>query len=272
MKEFTSEEIQAQFEKLPKELQDAISSPDIHDKIQKIGGKHNLHIDQIGELVDQIGLVMLGLKKASNFVADTSARLSISQKNAKEVADDINREIFSTIKTHMREAEEQSTINDREIESKTISSIEHAGGFSVVKEDSGEDMGKAVTSADKADILESIENPQPGKETVSQKTGPGYDDRPESFTEPLVDQLLENTTARPEEKLAQASALPTTSEPSGEAPDNLPVIEEASESIKPAVPTVATESEAPIERTPPPSPSKNLLEKTSADSYREPIN
>ena len=38
MKEFSTEQIQGQFEKLPADLQAAITSPEIHDKIEAADG------------------------------------------------------------------------------------------------------------------------------------------------------------------------------------------------------------------------------------------
>jgi hypothetical protein len=108
MQEFTTEQIQERFEKLPPEIRQAISSDEVLERMRSIGRKHNLMIDQIGDLVNQICLVMLGLAKSSNFVRDTSALLSIDNEKAKAIATDINSEIFNGIKSSMRALEEKA--------------------------------------------------------------------------------------------------------------------------------------------------------------------
>lgn len=206
MRQFSAEEIQDKFETLPKELQDAVTSPDINNKIQEIGARHELHIDQIGELVDQIGLVMLGLEKSSNFVTDTSARLSIGPKEAKAIADDINKEIFSIIREKMRDIEE-GTEKEAATAETAISSVERAGGFTIEKEDSDSRNLNGVSDNDKADILMNIEHPPASKESTQTVS--------ENHIEPLVDQLLGAATARPVQQASHsAEAAP---------PPNLPV-------------------------------------------------
>ncbi len=214
MKQFTSEEIQNQFEKLPAELQAAVTSPEIHDKIEAIGKRHNLMIDQMGELVDEIGLILLGLEKSSDFVSHASQKLNISSKAALLLAKDINSEVFDSIKDLLRKveaeipAEESETQENRE---QTVASIEHAGNFSIEKDDSVETNGNGVTSADRAKILNDLENPpaRAGATTSNfsvpivsgSKSTSGSGTAPENYTEPLVDYLLSNPIAQSEKKV-----------------------------------------------------------------------
>jgi hypothetical protein len=186
MKELTMEEIQAKFETLPPEMKAAVRSPDVLDTIENIGKRHNLMIDQIGDLVDQIVLIMLGFEHSSTFVADISKRLSLKEDRARRLAKDVNAEVFAKLKTHMREAEEASrpSINQISPEQKRqdLSALEHAGGFSVEPEKDENSNGNSrfgdVTSADKNKILSGIEDT--GNEKV--------------YKEPLVDQLLKSGT------------------------------------------------------------------------------
>jgi len=245
MKEFSTEQIQSAFEKLPSKLQGIISSPEIHEKIMAIGGRYDLHIDQIGELVDQIGLVMLGLEKSSNFVSDASSRLSISTKDAQAIANEINTEIFSIIKTNMRETGEavQKARSD-------ISSLERAGGFSVESslasssadgQSSGEGMtDQDVTEHDKNDILSGIEDPKPA---VSRTEENNY--------EPLVDHLLGTSNRQAEQKVVHKAPEP---------PANLPAIEESDATAAPIIQKPASEQH-PIQAPPKPK---------GPDPYREP--
>ena len=185
MKDYTTEQIQAQFEKLPKELQKAISSQEVLNTIQAIGKKYELMIDQVGDLVDQVVLVILGFAKASTFVSDLSDRLSIDAKLSQMIATDINSQVFSTIKTQMREIEEKSKKSEdaaRAIDEQTndtgqqdiaaleqplendhaestMSSVETAGDFSIDRPSSILESSSGITVADRAKILAGVEDP-----------------------------------------------------------------------------------------------------------------
>jgi hypothetical protein len=143
MRQFTADEIQAQFEKLPAEVRAAVTSTEINDKIEAIAEKRGLLIDQMGELVDEIGLVMLGLAKSNDFVGHVSARCLIDRKKAQDIAQDVNTEIFSTIRQHMRQME-GSVISDSDQSRRdsNISALERAGGFEIIKDGmNGESSG-----------------------------------------------------------------------------------------------------------------------------------
>ena len=206
MKEFSTEQIQGQFEKLPADLQAAITSPEIHDKIEAIGKRYSLMLDQLGELVDEIGLILLGLEKSSNFVSRASRRLGISSKAATMIGQDVNKEIFDAIKDSLRKVEVEvpsEQIDNASISNQTVSEIESAGNFSVEKDatqgDGSPDLDQ-ITYADRAKILDGVENPPAN-------LGPDAPNFPSSadlkagtaknnHTEPLVDYLLSNATGQ----------------------------------------------------------------------------
>lgn len=260
MKEYSTEQLQGAFEKLPKELQEAISSTEIHQKILGIGQKHGLHIDQIGQLVDQIGLVMLGLERSSDFVRDASARMSISTKDAQAIANDINADIFSAIKSSMRDIEQrdkQERINEARSATpasdarKEMAALEQAGGFSVEPslasssadgEESASDSDD-IGESDKSDILAGIEDPKPAPSTRTPKPE-------ESHVEPLVDHLLGNSSGQTEQKVVHKTEEP---------PVNLPATEEE--------PGTAPTPAAPKTVTPPPRPAPEP--RKGPDPYRE---
>lgn len=152
MRQFTSDEIQAQFDKLPQEVKDAITSTEVNDKVQAIAKKYNLLIDQTGELVDEIGLTMLGLSKSSDFTNNIMSRCSINRAVAQNIAQDVNTEIFGAIRTHMRQIEEKSRPEiERPIMSENItiikpkppvlSPLERAGNFEI---EEGDDFGNGL--------------------------------------------------------------------------------------------------------------------------------
>ena len=182
MKQYTPEEIQAKFDSLPKMIQDAITSTNVNMQIEAIGKKYDLKIDQIGELVDQVGLVM------------------------------IDHEIFASIRDYMedslkaREEDNLRKMND-------ISAIEQAGDFSIEKngfghiDDSGHDIGAeqeqvpdAQPKPNKEETLSEIENPTPTPSIPM--------NRPlTTKTEPLIDQLLSQPMAQTEQKSVEDKTL-----------------------------------------------------------------
>ena len=208
MDQLTPEQIKERFDRLPKELQAALSSNEIHEKIRDIGEDQGLMIDQVGELVDQVGLVILGVAKSSDFVADTSRRLSINSDRAQRIAEKINTEIFENLKNELTERESSPEIAAES----GVSSLERAGGFEIertsMRESSLEDKDP-VTSRDRNDILAGLENPAPVVPRMT-SSGASVTNGGETRSEPLVEQLLRSSTAIPEEKINHE---PNKSEP-----------------------------------------------------------
>ncbi|MEK7641999.1 MAG: hypothetical protein AAB365_03345 [Patescibacteria group bacterium] len=212
MRQFTSEQLKEQFERLSPELQAAVTSPEIHDKIMAVGKKHGLLIDQLGELVDEIGLILLGLVRSSDFVSHATERLGIPSKVAQALATDVNHEIFDSIRDYLRKSEVELSSQRDEAEqdhSAAVENIERVGGFDIEQETPKQNFGKEVTSADRDQILDNLENPRTTPSTKSAAF--------ENHTEPLVDRLLSNPAGMTEEKVAAQSPIHT-----GQVPPNLP--------------------------------------------------
>ena len=66
--DFTEAQIEAQLNKIPKDVRDALTSPQMAGELGKIGNEHDLLLDDIDELVSQTGLVMLGLVHPNDFI------------------------------------------------------------------------------------------------------------------------------------------------------------------------------------------------------------
>lgn len=162
MKQFTTEELQARFEQLPPEVQQAVTSTDVQERIKAISQKHGLHVDQFGTLVEEIGLVMLGLQRSSMFVPDLVANLSISQQEAKSISADVNAEIFSAIRQHLQEADAKA--EQEELHETTVPHIEQAGNMEILSDEIKPESAKT----------------EPMKPAISAKP----------YTEPLIDRLL----------------------------------------------------------------------------------
>ena len=103
MPTYTQEELLDRYEKLPQALKDAIFAETNADKMYALGQKNGLTIDQIGEIASETGYVMLGVTHPGDFVRNLKQKLNIDQEKAREIAEDINREIFRPIREHLKD-------------------------------------------------------------------------------------------------------------------------------------------------------------------------
>ncbi len=212
MKEFTTEQLQEQFEKLPKDLQDAVSSTQIHDSIVAIGKKYGLHVDQLGQMVDLVGLIMLGLSPSKDFVNNFSQESGVKTDIATSIAEDINKEVFGKIRASMQKIEVES---DKVKQS--VSDLERAGGFSIEPSLAAPNVGGAAPTnlpgaeeitESKEDLISGIENPQPAQPRGAQPE--------ENHTDIIVDNLLAGPVVAVEKKTEQPALVPQTpKKPSG---------------------------------------------------------
>jgi hypothetical protein len=101
MKKYTKEETSEVLKTLPSDVQEAILSEDSANAVYEVGQKYGLHVDIMGELGDETGLVMLGLTPTDEFVPNLVERLHISREVANGIAGEINERIFKKIQHHL---------------------------------------------------------------------------------------------------------------------------------------------------------------------------
>lgn len=197
---YSKEQKQEIFANLPADLREAILSVETAEKLQNIASKHSLMMDQVSELSDEIGLLMLGLTKQSSFVKNVSSRLGISSGKADEVARDVNEQIFDAIRESLRKFEEKDVEGSDAEGGVDISSIETAGQFTLEKpEPIASSIQYNETPLNKEAILKGIEGSE----------------------EPMVDHLLkaplvtpQKTEVKTPESIAQTPApKPPTEKP-----------------------------------------------------------
>lgn len=197
--------IEEQLKKVPEDIKKAFFSIETAKKIKDVGEDNGLLLDQIDMLIEEVGLTIIGLKPSDQFINTLMKNLGVNQKVAEKISDEINNKILSGIKRKSRISTEKDG-NSKSLENKTnelkindIATLERVGGFSVDKEKVEETNGKEVTLADKAKILEGIENPRPSHiYSEANVTNNNNNDH----TEPLVDYLLTNPIAQKEKKVS----------------------------------------------------------------------
>lgn len=225
---------------IPEQISKFASSTEFNDAIDKIGDIFGLHIDQIGELDAEIRDILTGASKASDFSKHIKERLEIDDELTQKIIKEVNVQIFDALKHSLQSQ------TDEKLENK--SNLEEAGKFTIEKESSEDLSNGGVTSADKEKILNHLENP-PWRSTPEATSADTKPAEHETFTEPIVDLLLANPSARPAETVVRKI------EPV--APANLPIAEAAPGITKPIEP--AKPAAAPIPK------------RTGPDPYKEPI-
>ncbi len=115
----TEQIIQERLKVLPQDIKQAITKTNLANKFANIAEKHGLHIDQNGNLQTETLLVMLGLEPTSDFVENLRQSLDISLNEARSIADDVNKEIFYSIRTSLEkiqlEEEEAEVVKENPI-------------------------------------------------------------------------------------------------------------------------------------------------------------
>ena len=152
---YTKEQLAQKYLELPEDLKEAMIEVRTAETIYDIGQKNNLHVDQIGELADEVGLAMLGLTKSEDFLTHIKNRLQIDQTTAEQITREVNEQIFLPIRESLQKLHSANEANEA-IEAQEASS----GGVQTFPttqvEASAETEGELP---DKDKLLNEIENP-----------------------------------------------------------------------------------------------------------------
>lgn len=122
--QFTTQQIQAQFDSLPEDIKRVVSSSETATQIEEIGRQHDLRIDAIGVLIEYSTLIMLGLIRSNQFVAELVKHLSISREQAETIAVEIDSQVFSKIRNSLREVQYRPGTTSRFEESDMVLNTE----------------------------------------------------------------------------------------------------------------------------------------------------
>lgn len=125
----TQENLSVTFGSLPVELQDAILEANVGEKIQDIGKKHGLNVEQMGALFLLVNKQMVGIISPENFPKELKQVIGISDdEKITPLMQDINTDIFETIRKIMQENAELAEFDDEEeLETKEEAVLENAG-------------------------------------------------------------------------------------------------------------------------------------------------
>ena len=99
----TQEIIKEQFKKLPRNVQGAILSANLQEKLKRLTEKYHLRVDQAGSLETETLLVMLGLERPDSFSTNIEKEVRVSTEVAQQIANDVNAEIFLPIRESLKQ-------------------------------------------------------------------------------------------------------------------------------------------------------------------------
>jgi len=95
-KEYTNEQLQQLYKKLPEELQEAIFSVETADHIWDICERYD--IDKISTVAKRVGNVLVGVLPPEELQETLEKELNIDSETAKKINRDINRFVFYPVK------------------------------------------------------------------------------------------------------------------------------------------------------------------------------
>ena len=83
-------------------IKEFAKDPAIFDICENIGKKFGLLIDQVGDLDMEVRKILLGKSKSEDLTATLSKSLEINKVSAQQIVEEVNKQIFSTLKLKMQ--------------------------------------------------------------------------------------------------------------------------------------------------------------------------
>lgn len=142
MKKLTRQEYRILFTKLPKEVQEFITSSDQTEKIFNLAEKHHLHIDEAGVLHDIVMDTAMGIIATKNLQGELVRELKLNPLDASRIVQEVDAEVFAPIKQIMVDTYKHSN----PFKPQTLQHIEEHDEID-------------ETRLDRNHLLEEIENP-----------------------------------------------------------------------------------------------------------------
>ena len=138
MKNFTEEQIAQMYDNLPEDIKESIFGLEMNDIVEKIGRENKLNIEQIGDLANETGMVMLGVTHPNEFIVNLADRLEVDKEKARAIAQEINEQIFKKVRDSLRKIHNIREENEQKTEP------EHHQEPSLMVEQSREDILKEI--------------------------------------------------------------------------------------------------------------------------------
>jgi hypothetical protein len=100
---YTKSQLDKMFSELPDDVKEAMTSVDTVDILKEIQEKYHFHLDQIGDLSAEVGMLMLGATPPQRFISNIEKNLNITKEVATEIATTVNEKIFKKVRHSLME-------------------------------------------------------------------------------------------------------------------------------------------------------------------------
>ncbi len=160
--------VKKQWQKMPVEIQNALSVSGWENKIIELGKRHGLRVDQLGMFQQETLLVLLGLVHPDQYIHELQTRLNVVAPKAEALANDADKEIFSGIREKLKEV--YGNNDETEIDTDEERTLEKTG----IDVDANNEEEKISVKESRTDLLSEIEHPElipssPQKDFISSK-------------------------------------------------------------------------------------------------------
>jgi hypothetical protein len=105
-----SDEIQKLIDALPPEVKALLYSKEMDNTVQQIGTKHQLHIDQIGELESEVAAAMIGISQMQELPQNISDTLGVDMTKSNGIVADINLLLLDKIRSSMKKSDAEKSV------------------------------------------------------------------------------------------------------------------------------------------------------------------
>jgi hypothetical protein len=102
LKNYTPEQFWKLYQKLPQDLKDVLFAEETGNNIYEVC-KRNEAEENLGEIVDLVGQVLLGLLPPTEFQETLEKELKLERERAKKISQEIYRFIFYPVKSSLEE-------------------------------------------------------------------------------------------------------------------------------------------------------------------------
>lgn len=151
------QKIRELFEHLSEPMQDIVYSPETEEGILEIGRKYNLHVDQLGKLVDEVDYVLIGLNPIDSIEKNIAEKVGTDPVTTKSIVSEINESVFRRVRESLIEEADKNKEEKVSLEEEDHQIFNEAGIEIDVKQNQHGDTDHNEPSLNKDDILNGIE-------------------------------------------------------------------------------------------------------------------
>lgn len=213
MKILTEQDIVRVYDSLPEHIQAALNSPQLTNAAKMLGEKHDLHIDQIDSLIQEVAYALAGLTKAEEFIDRLENQVRLSRAVAQDLGKDIDSIIFEAVRDALRDSTNDEYVNEK-TESNTDTNQYVIGEGDAIRikkpgvEVSADHIPEESHHEVRNELIRAIEENDTLSTFVINKTEPITI---ETQQKPM--EYKPSTSSTPSNPLSSSASTPTTEEP-----------------------------------------------------------